>query len=132
MIEEPKIPEPEAALVPPQEVSEQNGFFSFVTLFENVGEFPTMMDRFEKEIAAKDYSSAQQSAKGLFGYVMSRYFPKDYQIEENEAFKVMALNLKFRRFLRFKSLLDARKVESADLLYMHHFLTDLYLSIKEL
>jgi mutual gliding-motility protein MglA len=116
----------------PDNTVEEEGTFTYAALFEDVGEFPVLMERFEKQIVEQDYSAAQHSAKALFSYLMSYYFPKEYEIEENEAFKIMALNLKFRRFLRFKNLMESRKLDSSDLLYMHHFLTDLYLSIREL
>ncbi len=110
----------------------EEGIFTYSALFDEVGKFPALMERFEKQIAGLDYSAAQHSAKELFTYLMNYFFPKEYEIEENEAFKIMALNLKFRRFLRFKRLLESRKLGLPDLLYMHHFLTELYLSIKEL
>jgi signal recognition particle receptor subunit beta len=112
--------------------SQEEGTLTFKILFDDVGEFPVLMERFEKQIIAEDFSAAQHSAKAIFSYMMTYFFPKEYEIEENEAFKIMALNVKFRRFLRFKNLMESRKLELPDLLYMHHFLTDLYLSIKEL
>lgn len=108
------------------------GHFSYAGMFKGVGEFPLMMERFEKQIVEHDLSAAQHSARAMFSNLITHYFPKEYDIEENEAFRIMALNLKFRRFLRFKSLLDSGKLDLSDLLYMHHFLTELYLSIKEL
>ncbi len=108
------------------------GVFTYQALFEDAGEIPVLMERFEKQMMSEEFSAAQQTAKSLFSQLMTYFFPKEYEIEENEAFKIMALNVKFRRFLRFKNLMESRKVDLPDLLYMHHFLTELYLSIKEL
>lgn len=127
--DEPKIEEEELA---PSPTEAQEGHFSYAAMFKGVGEFPLMMERFEKQIREQDVSAAQHSARAMFSNLITHYFPKEYDIEENEAFRIMALNLKFRRFLRFKSLLDSGKLTLPDLLYMHHFLTELYLSIKEL
>jgi hypothetical protein len=106
--------------------------FSYAKIFDDsFSEFPGLMERLEKQIYAEEHSQAIRTANEIFSRMMSRTFPTEYLIDSGEATKILALNMRFKRFLRFKQLLTANHLEPSDLLFMHHFLSDLYLSLKE-
>ncbi len=105
--------------------------FSYGTLFEGAGEFSTLMHTMEQQIAEKKYDDALNTARNVYSHLLTQLYPKQDILDGNEALKIFALDIKFRRFLRFKRLLDSDP-EPQNLLYIHHFLCDLYLSLKEL
>ena len=90
------------------------------------------MERLENEIATEEFASAQQTAKAVYSHLITDVYPEDYSWDNNESSKILALNLKFKRFVRFKRLLDSKKLQAPELLFIHHFLSELYLSLKEL
>jgi mutual gliding-motility protein MglA len=105
--------------------------FSYGTLFEGAGEFSTLMHSMEEQIAEKKYDDAMNTARSVYSHLLTQVYPKQDILNGNEALKIFALDIKFRRFLRFKRLLDSTP-EPQNLLFIHHFLCDLYLSLKEL
>ena len=105
--------------------------FSYEVLFEDAGEFSTLMHTMEQQIAEKRYEDALSTARNGYSHLLTKIYPKQEILNGNEALKIFALDIKFRRFLRFKRLLDSDP-DPQNLLYIHHFLCDLYLSLKEL
>ena len=105
--------------------------FSYGNLFEGSGEFSTLMHSMEEQIAEKKYSDAMNTARNVYSHLLTQLYPKQDILNGNEALKIFALDIKFRRFLRFKRLLDSTP-DPQNLLFIHHFLCDLYLSLKEL
>jgi small GTP-binding protein len=105
--------------------------FSYEVLFEDSGEFSSLMQAMEKQIAEKKYQEALSTARDGYAHLLTKLYPKQETLDGNEALKIFALDIKFKRFLRFKRLLDSDP-EPHNLLYIHHFLCDLYLTLKEL
>lgn len=105
--------------------------FSYGNLFEGSGEFSTLMHSMEEQIADKKYTDAMDTARNVYAHLLTQLYPKQDILNGNEALKIFALDIKFRRFLRFKRLLDSAP-DPQNLLFIHHFLCDLYLSLKEL
>jgi small GTP-binding protein len=105
--------------------------FSYEILFEDSGEFSTLMQAMEQQIAEKKYQEALSTARDGYAHLLTKLYPKQETLDGNEALKIFALDIKFKRFLRFKRLLDSDP-EPQNLLYIHHFLCDLYLTLKEL
>jgi mutual gliding-motility protein MglA len=124
---EPVEVKPEAVEFKPQAVKP----FSYGNLFEGSGEFSTLMHSMEEQIADKKYTDALDTARSVYAHLLTQLYPKQDILNGNEALKIFALDIKFRRFLRFKSLLDSAP-DPQNLLFIHHFLCDLYLSLKEL
>ena len=122
MEEPPDIDSTMEASVPP---------FSYEVLFEDAGEFSSLMQTMEQQIAEKRYEDALSTARNGYSHLLTKLYPKQEILNGNEALKIFALDIKFRRFLRFKRLLDSDP-DPQNLLYIHHFLCDLYLSLKEL
>lgn len=106
--------------------------FSYSKLFqESAKDFPLYIDRLEKQIWTEEYSKAIMTAREIFARLLSEAFPSEYLLDTTEASKILALNMKFKRYLRFKHLLNSDHLDGPDLLFIHHFLCDLYLSLKE-
>ncbi|HSE40504.1 MAG TPA: ADP-ribosylation factor-like protein [Acidobacteriota bacterium] len=105
--------------------------FSYETMFEEGDEFSSLMQTLEQQIAEKKYTDALSTARNGYSHLLTKLYPKQDILDGNEALKIFALDIKFRRFLRFKRLLDSDP-DPQNLLYIHHFLCDLYLSLKEL
>jgi small GTP-binding protein len=125
---EPEI-EPELEQQPTAEPSLPP--FSYETMFEEGDEFSSLMQTLEQQIAEKKYTDALRTARNGYSHLLTKLYPKQDILDGNEALKIFALDIKFRRFLRFKRLLDSDP-DPQNLLYIHHFLCDLYLSLKEL
>lgn len=106
--------------------------FSYHNLFADQTEFSTLMSQLETQIAAGQYASCVLTARSAFAQVLYHLYPADYSIDNQETTKILALNIKFKRYVRFKKMLDAEKLDANDLVFLHHFLTELYLSLKEL
>jgi small GTP-binding protein len=126
-------PEPEIAEELVAEPSTEPSLppFSYGTLFEEGDEFSSLMQTLEQQIAEKKYIDALSTARNGYSHLLTKLYPKQDILDGNEALKIFALDIKFRRFLRFKRLLDSDP-DPQNLLYIHHFLCDLYLSLKEL
>jgi mutual gliding-motility protein MglA len=131
---EPVEIKPETVEIKPETVElkpEAINPFSYGTLFEGSGEFSTLMHSMEAQIAEKKYDDAMDTARNVYSHLLTQLYPKQDILNGNEALKIFALDIKFRRFLRFKRLLDSTP-DPQNLLFIHHFLCDLYLSLKEL
>jgi len=89
------------------------------------------MLRFEMQAMDNDAEAAMRTAKALYSLLTAELYPKEYILNGDEASIMLALNVKFKRFLRFKHLMDSERVQTSDLLFIHHFFCDLYLSLKE-
>jgi signal recognition particle receptor subunit beta len=124
---EPVEIKPETVELKPEAINP----FSYETLFEGAGEFSTLMHSMEAQIAEKKYDDAMTTARNVYSHLLTQLYPKQDILNGNEALKIFALDIKFRRFLRFKRLLDSTP-DPQNLLFIHHFLCDLYLSLKEL
>ena len=85
----------------------------------------------EREISLNEQAAAISTAKGIYMYLLNSLYPAEFSMDGLETTKILALNVKFKRYLRFKQLLASQKGSQADLLFLHHFLTELYLSIRE-
>ena len=106
--------------------------FTFQSLFENDHSLAIFMARLEQQIHDDQSEQAVISAKEIYEYLLKNLYPADYVVDKNETMMAFALGIKFRRFVRFKRLLDSKRLNSSQLLFLHHFLCDLYLSLKEL
>ncbi len=124
---EPVEIKPETVELKPETINP----FSYGTLFEGSGEFSTLMHSMEAQIAERKYDDAMNTARNVYSHLLTQLYPKQDILNGNEALKIFALDIKFRRFLRFKRLLDSTP-DPQNLLFIHHFLCDLYLSLKEL
>jgi signal recognition particle receptor subunit beta len=106
--------------------------FSYSKLFQDsTRDLPMYIDRLEKQIWTEEYSKAILTAREIFARLLSEVFPPEYLLDTTEASKILALNMKFKRYLRFKHLLNSDHLDGHDLLFLHHFLCDLYISLKE-
>jgi len=111
---------------------DSNGsYFSYRELFQDPGVFTNLLERLEKQISANEYAAVARTAKTIYSHLMTSLYPREYAREENEFLQILALGIKFKRYLRFKTLVDSERMEPGDLLFIHHFLCDLYLSLKE-
>jgi len=108
-----------------------NSNFSYAKFFDNSGKFKDLMLRFEMQAMDNDAEAAMRTAKALYSLLTAELYPKEYILNGDEASIMLALNVKFKRFLRFKHLMDSERVQTSDLLFIHHFFCDLYLSLKE-
>lgn len=106
--------------------------FSYDELLEGPAEFKSLIERLEHQISEGQNSLALVSARAAYTTLINELFPKQYLEEGNETSIMFALNVKFKRYRRFRSLLDSEMIRTPDLLFLHHFLCDLYLSIREL
>jgi len=106
--------------------------FTFQSMFENDHSLAIFMARLEQQIHDDQSEQAVISAKEIYEYLLKNLYPADYVVDKNETMMAFALGIKFRRFVRFKRLLDSKRLNSSQLLFLHHFLCDLYLSLKEL
>lgn len=106
--------------------------FSYSHLFDGSKDLKPLIERFENEIDADDTESAVMTARAIYSRLMSDMYPREYIVDSSETALVFGLGLKFRRFVQFKKLVDSKKLDHSQLLFLHHFLCDLYLSLKEL
>ena len=112
--------------------SEPEHFFSYKQMFDAEGKFAHLMVTLEKQISDNNNRAALQTAKTIYTHMVADLFPKDYFLDGNESSIVFAMGMNFKRFLRFRHLLSSDRLGSPDLLFLHHFLCDLYLGLKEL
>ncbi len=112
-------------------VSEKQLAFSYAWLFDDTESMKELMERLETSIVRSDVQEGMLAAKTAFSLLTTERLPRDYSMEANEALIMLALNVKFKRYLHFKQLLDSTHIDRHDLLFIHHFLLDLYLSLKE-
>jgi mutual gliding-motility protein MglA len=106
--------------------------FSYDELLDGPAEFKSLVERFERQISEGQNTIALVTARAAYNTLINELFPKEYFEEGNEASIMLALNMKFKRYKRFRRLLDSEMIRTPDLLFLHHFLCDLYLSIREI
>jgi signal recognition particle receptor subunit beta len=106
--------------------------FSYDELLDGPAEFKTLMERLEHEISEGQNGLALINSRAAYTALINELFPREYFVDGNEASIMLALNVKFKRYRRFRKLLDSETIRTPDLLFLHHFLCDLYLSIREL
>jgi signal recognition particle receptor subunit beta len=106
--------------------------FSYDELLEGPAEFKSLIERLEHQTSEGQNSLALLSARAAYTTLINDLFPKEYFVDGNEISIMFALNMKFNRYRRFRRLLDSETIRTPDLLFLHHFLCDLYLSIREL
>ncbi len=105
--------------------------FSYAGFFSDSGKFRDLMLRFETQTTEDDSEAAMRTAKAIYSLLTGELYPKEYILNGDESSIMLALNIKFKRFLLFKHLMDSERVQTSDLLFIHHFFCDLYLSLKE-
>lgn len=105
--------------------------FSYKNLFDETEGMQALLTRLEKCIASGDSGEAMLAAKTAYSLLTTELLPRDYALHSNEAMIMLALNIKFKRFLHFKQLMESTHLNEHDLLFIHHFLLDLYFSLKE-
>jgi len=105
--------------------------FSYAKFFDDSGKFRELMLSFEMQITENDTEAAMLTAKAVYSLLTAELSPKEYILSGDDSSIMLALNIKFKRFLRFKHLIDSERVQTSDLLFIHHFFCDLYLSLKE-
>jgi signal recognition particle receptor subunit beta len=115
-----------------KEVEDIVGGFSFDELLEGPSEFKTLLGRLENQISEGQNTLGLVTARAAYTSLIHDHFPKEHYEEGNEASIMLALNMKFKRYKRFRKLLDSEMIRTPDLLFLHHFLCDLYLSIREI
>jgi hypothetical protein len=106
--------------------------FTFERLFDDNSEFQPLIERLEQQILNQETVGATVTARAAYSLLTRNLFPKDHVLDGHDSSIILALNMKFKRFVRFKRLIGSERLEPPDLLFLHHFLCDLYLSIKEL
>jgi signal recognition particle receptor subunit beta len=106
--------------------------FSYDELLEGPAEFKSLIERLEHQTSEGQNSLALITARAAYTTLINELFPREYFVDRNETSIMFALNMKFKRYRRFRRLLDSETIRTPDLLFLHHFLCDLYLSIREL
>ena len=89
------------------------------------------MQKLEQQIAANDNAGALVTARTAYDLILHNLFPEELAMDVTETSRILALDVKYRRFAKFKSMLWADPTP-ANLLFVHHFLCELYLALKEL
>ena len=106
--------------------------FSYDEFLEGPAEFKALIERLEHQITEGQNSLALITARAAYTTLVNDLFPKEYYVDGSEASIMFTLNVKVKRYRRFRRLLDSELIRTPDLLFLHHFLCDLYLSIREL
>jgi signal recognition particle receptor subunit beta len=106
--------------------------FSYDELLEGPAEFKSLIERLEHQISEGQNGLALISVRAAYTTLIQELFPREYFEDGNETSIMFALSVKFKRYRRFRRLLDSEAIRTPDLLFLHHFLCDLYLSIREL
>ena len=130
-----EIPYPEeysAPILEPKEPEALIEGFSYDELLEGPPEFKNLIERLEHQTSEGQNSLALITARAAYTTLVNELFPREYFVDRNETSIMFALNMKFKRYRRFRRLLDSETIRTPDLLFLHHFLCDLYLSIREL
>lgn len=128
-----RIEQEEASIAEKNRVVQSTALpFSYHSLFLDHSEFSNLMIQMESQIMANEYASCSLTARAAYSHLLNLLYPTELTIDNLESTKILALNIKFKRYLKFRHLLEAEKLEPSDLIFLHHFLTELYLSIREL
>ena len=106
--------------------------FSYDELLDGPSEFKTLIGRLENQISQGQNTIGLITARAAYTTLIQELLPKEHYEEGNEASIMLALNVRSRRYKRFRKLLDSEMIRTPDLLFLHHFLCDLYLSIGEI
>lgn len=120
-----------AAYEPPAPVQSQPTGWSYAGLFFETRELADLMLKMEQQAGSGDAAGALATARGAYDFILHTMFPENMALDGSEVSKILVLDLNFRRFARFKSLLWAEPGKR-NLLHVHHFLCELYLAVKEL
>lgn len=110
---------------------EPESTFTFLPAYDESDKFRDLIAHFERQIAASNVVDGLMTARAAYSFITTDLYPRDFVLDTSEALIMLALGVKFKRYLRFKQLLDSDEVSVQDLLFIHHFLTDLYFSLKE-
>ena len=105
--------------------------FSYGAVFEESEKFRDLMSHFENQITAGNIIDGLMTARAAYSFIVTDLYPRDFVLDTSEALIMLALGVKFKRYLRFKQLLDSDEVQVQDLIFIHHFLSDLFFSLKE-
>jgi mutual gliding-motility protein MglA len=111
--------------------SELASKFSYSAMFEESEKFRDLMTHFEDEITGGNIVDGLITARAAYSFITTDLYPRDFVLDTSEALIMLALGVKFKRYLRFKQLLDSDEVSIQDLIFIHHFLCDLFFSLKE-
>ena len=106
--------------------------FSYDELLDGPAEFKTLMERLENEISEGQNGLALITARAAYNSLINELFPREHFVDGNEISIMFALNVKYKRYRRFRRLIDSETIRTPDLIFLHHFLCDLYLSIREM
>ena len=106
--------------------------FSYDELLEGPSEFKSLIERLEHQISEGQNSLGLITARAAYTTLINDLFPKEHLEGGNETSIMFALDMKHKRYHRFRKLLDGEMIRTPDLIFLHHFLCDLYLSIREL
>lgn len=104
---------------------------SYGDMFDDFPEFAGIMQTMEKQISQEDGVAALGTARTAYDYLLQRMFPETLSLDGSEASRILVLDISFKRYAKFKSLLWADPSRRT-LLQVHHFLCELYLRVKEL
>jgi hypothetical protein len=121
-----------APMTEPKEPETLGTGFSYDELIDGPAEFKTLMERLEHEISEGQNGLALITSRAAYTALINELFPREYFVDGNETSIMFALNVKFKRYRRFRRFLDSETIRTPDLIFLHHFLCDLYLSIREL
>lgn len=124
-------PQPEIAAVMHAPAAHPQARWSYVDLFVDTPELCGLMQRIEQQAEHGDPAIALATARNAYDYIIHQMFPESMALDHSETSKILVLDVNFRRFARFKSLLWADPSKK-NLLMVHHFLCELYLAVKEL
>jgi hypothetical protein len=130
-VEMPGEPEQEIAVALPVSPAVAGPAFTYDPLVGDIPELSALLRKLEQQIASDDCASALATARAAYDYLLHRLFPESLALDGTETSRILALDVKFRRFVRFKSMLWAEP-DRKNLLFVHHFLYELYFSVKEL
>ncbi|MGH9857991.1 MAG: GTP-binding protein, partial [Acidobacteriota bacterium] len=79
--------------------------FSYDELLEGPAEFKSLIERLEHQISEGQNTMALVTARAAYNTLINELFPKEYYEEGNEASIMLTLNMKFRRYKRFRRLM---------------------------
>lgn len=122
---------PEIPVVETRESQSQASRWSYSGLFSETAELAELMLKMEQQAGGGDAAGALATARSAYDFILHRMFPESLVLDGSEISKILVLDVNFRRFAQFKSLLWAEPGRR-NLLYVHHFLCELYLAVKEL
>lgn len=105
--------------------------FSYDELLEGPAEFKSLIGRLEQQISEGQNSLGLLTTRAAYTTLIDDLLRRESFEDKNEMSIMFELNMKFKRYRRFRKLLDSDMIRTPDLLFLHHYLCDLYLSIQE-